>query len=390
MKRLHSLEPKEVSLVGKAANKKKFLVFKNSKGKQMSVQQEIVEMMKKADPKALKNLEKVVKAMMPSDAGMAAGDMPPKKDSSVYKLEGKEGEDSVDEHTMIGDRAQAALKAVGRILEPFKGEIKAQHLMKVAGAVGIGDDHAPGDVQGEEAPVDHMMKADCPEGVDPEHHAKAMGEAQKMYKAHLEKMGYRKHEDEQPEMKSMMKAKKDDMEEEEEEDLEKKVQKSGRLDLSAFPEAQRPHLEAIFKSNMELVKKNQDLEKELSHERDVRLEKEFNEKAAALTTHTGANKAEIVKIMKSMHSKDPEALKFFEAVLKAQNEQAKSSGLFKTVGSDRAAKVGDPASQIDAIVDGLVLKSGGKTKEQVYSEYIATPEGKKLYNEYAIQKRGGR
>src|SRR5271157_2952072 len=130
MKQLHTLEPVEVSLVGKAANKKKFLIFKNRKGKTMTVAEQVKQMIAKADPKAMAALEKVVKEM-------SGG----KKE--VYKWKGEEPNSSVGQ---LDERAQAALKAVGRILQPHSDQIHSGHLKEVADAVGVGDVPQKGEI----------------------------------------------------------------------------------------------------------------------------------------------------------------------------------------------------------------------------------------------------
>ena len=117
MKKLYELDPAEVSLVDKGANRKKFLIFK-SKGKNMNPSKEIMDLVNRVPKEVIDRVEKVVKAV-------DAGDMPPKKDSAAFKEAnvppGKN--EQAGEVAPMSDRAMAAMKASARILAPHKDEI---------------------------------------------------------------------------------------------------------------------------------------------------------------------------------------------------------------------------------------------------------------------------
>ena len=402
MKKLYNLSAEEVSLVDKGANKKKFLIFKSRGGNQMpakNISREVREMMN-MPPKVAANLEKVVKEMAHPHKS-AAGDMPPKKDSAVFK--GPEHE----EHG-LSERAQAALKAVGRILHPHKDEIQGHHLGAVAHEVGIGDhsEEQPGEVEGKHGSDGKMgktpmhqgedeieMSVAYPEDVEEEHHSEAVEMAKKAYKAHLDKMGYRKYPDEEVAQKGkkLEDDEDEDESEEEEEHVGKNVKKAaGSLDLSAFPKEQRPHLEMIFKSNRELVQKNLDLEKQIK-DRDAReREREIVQKAAEFN-NVALPQEEIIETLKDA---DKLGAKSFERVCKqfeTLNEQGRSSNLFREIGTSQSAEgAGSAEAKLDALVNSIVQKSGSdKSKEQIYDEVIQTPEGKRLYRESQQKRFGG-
>lgn len=381
MKRLYNLEPNEVSLVPRGANKKKFLIHKSKEGKPMPTPtQELRELVKNVDPAVMLNVEKVVKAMK----------------SKAEKGATATGGDSQD----LSDRAQAALKAVARILSPFKDEISDAHMDAVQNEVGI---EAPDD----KTPKDEIeMSMDMPDGVEKDHHDEAMGMAKSSYMQHMEKMGYRKYPDQQPKVgseKGVMKDEDGDDEEEEEDSSVSKVAKSeGALDLSAFPVGQRAQLEAIFKShadltqeNKTLVEKTANLEKELKVERDERVLKQFQEKTRGLT-HLGADSEELAVVLKSLNDSNPESMAKIEAVLKAANEQvrvaAATGGLFSERGSSQGRTGGGNSAQdkLEALVDATVQKSdGNKSREQIYEDVLKTAEGKRLYTEYKGARKGG-
>lgn len=374
MKRLFDLDPAEVSLVGKAANKKKFLIYKSRKGNVMPEIDLIT-------PEKMKKIDKVLKSMpaaMPLKKD--AGDMPPRKDSAVFK-DKEEGADGGA--PAVSERGQAAMKAAARILAPHKDELHKGHLEAVAHEIGMTD--GPAEKEGSQMAI--------PENVEDEHHVAALGEAQKAYSAHLEKMGYRKYPDQQPTQKKKPLEEDDKDDESGEDDVSKTaVAKSDTgLDLSAFPENQRAALELIFKSNSDLVKKNAELEKDLKHERDTRVMKDFQEKAKSFR-HLGANTEELGTVLKSLSEKDPEAYGKMEAVLKAADAQIGMGADLFTERGTRISKSasGSPDAKLDALVDSVVQKSdGNKTREMIYDEVLKSPEGQRLYAEMKASRPHG-
>jgi hypothetical protein len=360
---LSDLEPAEVSLVGKGANKKKFLVFKSAGENGMSKALDLLK--SKLDADTFAKVQTVLKdATAPGNSGMGAGDLPPKPDSATFK----EGDD---------ERTQAAMKAAARILAPHKDKLGKGHMDALAKELGMG--MGEGEGGGKEA---GMMNQ--PQEVKEEHHVAALEKAKQAYGAELAKMGYRKYPDQQPTQKGKPLEDDDDAGGED-------VSKSAKVDLSAFPENQRAALELIFKNNEQLVKKNESLESEVKSLRDEKKLSEYREEAKNFT-HLGADTEELATIMKSMSEKDPDGAEKMKAILKAANAQVKAGGsLYSEIGS-RIAKsdAGSPDGKMRAMVDSFVQKSdGSKTREQIEDDlFVNNREYKRLYSEYMASHPG--
>lgn len=390
MKRLFDLDPAEVSLVPRGANRKKFLVFKHLKGSQMAKSDnDIRALVAAVTPEKMAKIDKVLKGLSAKKVAKD-GDLAPKSDSRVSKEPGE----MEPGHQPLSDRAQAALKAIARIMVPFKDELTGEHLGAVAQEVGIGDSKTePSD---EATPGDETHKgisgAAFPQEVSDEHKSEAVAMAKKAYGAHLEKLGYRKYPDAEMQQKSKEEACEKDAdsdEDEEEEDRVGKVNKAADLDLSAFSKEQRGQLDVIFKSHQDLVQKNADLEKELAHERDLRETKEFTERAQGFK-HLGANTEKLATVLKSLAKSDKKAFDEVDQILKSADKKIGTGDLFKEIGSSRSG--GDPgsaAAKLDALVDSVVQKGDERTREQVYDAVIRTGEGKKLYNDFRNERKGG-
>lgn len=417
MKELHDLETYEVSLVPKGANGKNFLIFKNFKGEQgMKDAKEILDWVtKNVDAETMKKVQAVIK-----DLGGA---------QLAPAHEGAMEEPHID--VPLDDRAKAALQAIARIASPMKDSLHPGHLVKVLQAAGYDMSKAmapaeqPAPAEEGAAQKDHMLaipmevlsdmkdvlktklnKSDDDEDEDDEddelfekaikgHMDEAMGEAQKAYKSHLEKLGYRKYPDAEVRMKSLTQKdlpKQVDVSEEnhehgEAQSMEKNVLKS--LDLTKVDPKVKTALEAVFKANEVAVAKAAKLETELKAERETRREKEFVEKAAKL--EIGAKTEDLAKILKSVADVNPELATGLETILKAAGEQIKKGKLFEEIGSATQGKIaGDDAwSKIEAMASGMVEKSAGKvSKADAIEAVLKTDEGNRLYGEYMASKPG--
>lgn len=385
MRKLYDLDPNEVSLVPRGANKKRFLVFKSQEGAKMT-NKDIREMIENVDPKVMEKVSKSIGMM--KKIGKDAGDMPPKADSHVFKDTHNVEHDGESDRGPLSDRAQAALKAVARILAPFKDEIGDEHLDEVQHEIGMHMD--PGKEAGEGHKKIEMSMEAIPEKVEEEHHSAALDMAKKAYMGHLEKMGYRKYPDEQIAQKAK-KPEHDEDEEEDEDEIEKNKIEKG-LDLSAFTKEQRPQIEAIFKAygneKKELVEKAAKLEKELATRDAKEKEREYIAKAESFT-HIALPKAEIIETLKDAAKL---GTKSFERICKqydALNEQAKKSNLFGEIGFRGGSTEGDAHAKLEALVDSVVMKSDGRSREEIYETVLKTAEGKRLYNEGQKTRPGG-
>lgn len=386
MKRLFDLDPKEVSLVARGANRKKFLVFKSEGDPMPKENAELIELINSVPAATMANVEKILKKF-------------PAKKSADGKIDPKA--------PGLSDRAQAALKAVARIIAPFKDEITDDHLDAIQNEVGLDSTDKTGQTDDSQA-GEVQMSMDAPDGVKADDHKGAMQMAQKSYMEQMKKLGYQKYPTAKAKMeksktsevdKSKMSKEDDD---EEDDDVEKnkeasvsKVTKSD--DLSAFSVEQRSQLELIFKantelaeSNKELVTKNANLEKEIKHERDQRVLKEFQDRTKAFK-HLGANTDELATVLKSLSETDKGSFEKIESILKAADEQIAKGALFGELGSRQGNATGKAAEQLDRLVDSVVQKSDGtKTKEQIYEDVCRTPEGKRLMAQSLQESQGVR
>lgn len=341
MRRLYDLEPAEVSLVPQGANKKKFLIFKNDDGVTMS-REELLKQINKVSPATMKQVEKVLKD---------------------YDAMCKDGEG-----TGLSDRAQAALKAVARILAPFKDEITDDVIDQVLESIGISADE-PGET-GEGGDVGKLGAPLYPP-TQPRNTNKGKDGKDG-------KDGDDKNKDDKGEPVSK-------------EQKQPVIKADGTIDFEQVPQDVRPALELIWKSNQELIKKNGDLEKTLNDRAAAETEREIVAKAATFS-HLATSKEDVVAMLKDAHKSGKES---YERVCKSfatQNEQARASRMFNEVGSSLpgASGAADTQAKIDAAVDAIVQKSNGSTtKEQAYANFIQTPEGQRMYGEFKQQRPGG-
>lgn len=422
-KRLHRLDPFEVSLVREGANLRKFLIQKKrdtTQGDDMPTTADMIDEMRRMDAPTQERVQAALAKL--------AGRHVIEKD-----LAGVDGAAT----TGLSNRAQAALKAVARILAPFKDEITDSDLDQIQEAVGISGvaaeddgDNNPGDVTGDSQPSDMEFEppaspggelsladdeaADGPEvgkpsprgftmakpkGVADEHHAGALTAAKSAYVDSLNKTGY----------KLKNKAADKPAAKQGSASMPAAINKSadGKVDVSAFAPEQREQLQAIFKSheeladaNKELIQKNTELTTSLASlsdqvrtARDEQAMARFKAEAAGLN-NLGAKTDELAGIFKTLEDQSPELRAKVQTILKSVNEQvrvAKSQGgdLFAEYGS----KLGDTGgaesadAKLNALVDSAVLKSEkGMTREQIYQHVVKnTAEGKALFRQAAME-----
>lgn len=387
MQKLSKLDPAEVSLVPKGANRKKFLIWKSDdEGVQMNLS-EMLQKITKADPKDLAKIEAIVKEKMKKA----------KKKDDDEEDEDDEDEEDIEKAKMAkakkddaDPRVEACMKAIARIAAPFKDKLKKADIMSALDEAGIAGDEA-NDPEDDGSPMEGKVKD--------AHMKAAKSAAMKSYKSHLEKMGYKKYPDAEMSMKEMKTKEKTEKQKDPKEkadgDKEDNVSKAaivkedGSLDLSAIPEDIRPTVEAIYKGQTELVKKNVELEKQLKDERTQRITKEFDEKAKGYK-NLGADTAKLSKIMKSLSETDADALKEVEAILKAADEQVAKGNLFGEFGSSQSsAATKDSWEKIEKAAEGYVAKSDGKINSaEGVARFLETKEGKTMYAEY-IKEKGG-
>lgn len=369
----------------------------------------------------------------------------PAKMKEVEQILKDLGEEHQPEKPM-SDKSKAALQAIARIASPMKDEVHPGHLVKVLQAAGYDmhkamemfgnpdggvhhpDGEPPHDLHDSSAPLEKnhfkaipaevlmemkdVLKAKLEKGEpfgsedgsaggseeDDEgdelekaiskHMRGAYGEAEKAYKSHMEKLGYRKYPDAEVRMKGVRKdlPKQVDVSEEnhekgEAQPMDKNVLKS--LDLTKVDPKVKTALEAVFKANEEAVKKALKLEGELKAERETRLDKELMDRAKAIG-HGAVEKH--FKIMKSLST---ELRDEYESAQHAVTEQIKKGGIFKELGSARQGTIngGDAWGKIEAMANGIVEKGDTKvSKAEAIEAVLKTAEGKRLYSEYMSAK----
>lgn len=355
MQKLYDLDAAEVSLVPRGANKKKFLIFKNDGGDSMPVDtQDLLEEIKKSSPEALRAVEKVLKEY---DMAMKANPQA-----------GQQGQMPV-----VDERAMAALKAVARILAPFKSQITPELVNQVLKSIGIGADPNPG------AGAGGAAQGDPNKNPNPQ---------------------------QQPVNKSATTDTEDEMPKEE------ILKADGTIDFSKVPENVRPVLEVIHKShtdlvkqNKEIVQKNDDLEKQNKEivQKNLDLEKKVSDQASAVRekeivakadsfTHLGIPKEDVVMQLKLADGAGKET---FEKVCKnfeAISKQNKEGSLFKELGSNQPSggTTNDAYEKIEKMAEAYVAKSSEKiTKEAAMEIVMKTSEGQKLYAEYKSGRKDG-
>lgn len=177
-----------------------------------------------------------------------------------------------------------------------------------------------------------------------------------------------------------------------EKDMSKKsvVKADGTIDLTAVPVEVRPAVEAIYKSQQELVKKNADLTEALKSERQERRKKDFIAKAAEFKHFTGDRAALATQLMDLEETNKG----LYETVVKQLNDvEAQKESVAKSLFSEIGSTMGgssDVEGKIDAAVAGMVQKSNGElSKAQAYTRFIQSDEGQKLYAEFKAGRKGG-
>lgn len=372
MQELYDLEPAEVSLVTKGANKKKFLIFKSAGG-EMPNAKEVIEMVRKADPEAMKQVEEILKAM-PGD----------------YSATGT----GTGIESLIDPKVAMAMKAVARILLPFKDMITFEQICEVMEAIGIPTAAAEEPVIGEDG-------EEIVEGEDGEEDSEFLDEKDldaedDPTNDDIETMDTNEEEEAEEDLvDKTKKVKKNDNQtspDSGKEDLVEKaaiIKADGSLDLSAVPEAVRPAVELIYKGQQDAVKKAADLESQLKVERDERVSKELSAKADSFK-HLGLPREDVMKSLQEAHTLGKESYERVCKMFETTNKQAETSNLFKELGSSQGSEKGSGSWEaIEKAAQAHVEKSGEKiSKADAVTKFLETAEGSKMYGEYKAQRGG--
>jgi hypothetical protein len=159
------------------------------------------------------------------------------------------------------------------------------------------------------------------------------------------------------------------------------------LSLSAEDQEKlEAHFAAIEKSAAEKIEK---LEKSLTDERDVRLNKEYIAKAAEFE-NLDITADEFGPVLKELSERYPEGYDKITHVLKSADIKIGESRLFDEIGTSEQNEAGtDPYMKLEKMASELVEKSAGQVSlADARNSVLQTSEGSKLYAEYERQRAG--
>lgn len=138
-----------------------------------------------------------------------------------------------------------------------------------------------------------------------------------------------------------------------------------------------------------LRKQNEEIEKQLKAERDLRLEAEWTKKAETELAHfPGKTSVELGKILKTLNDVDPKLAEEQFTAMKSASDMIKSSAILKSTGIvDHGVSDSNDESamaQIQKFADGVVEKSADltMTPEKAVAKLMKSAKGAKLYNDY--------
>ena len=386
---LSNLDAREVSLVKRGANRRKFLIAKSDNFDAGSLR----ELERHVDAEIAPVIEKLNQDRI----AKAAGD-------------GVDAQD--DTSSQLSARAQAALAAIARILAPVADQLTdsdidaIQAQLGMDGADGEDDDDDEEDKENEAeddaendpaddsegtggASIPDINVADAapdelsmakPDSVKPEHHQEAMAGAKDAYVNHLKQKGYKvgtQNEKDSP---------------------KEPVKKSDDTIADHRPEVIAKAIDDLQTQNKQLIEKSAKLEADLAIERADRENRELAVRAEKYK-HLGVNKADLVSIMKTADGQGKEHTETLDRMLSALNEQARVNksipgGLMGELGS-RLGADGDtssPEAKLNEMAAQYVAKSSAPmTHAQAYTHLIThDPDAKRLFAESQSEhkKRG--
>jgi len=136
----------------------------------------------------------------------------------------------------------------------------------------------------------------------------------------------------------------------------------------------------------DLQKKAETAEKVAKAEREMRISKEFEEKAAQFPKIGSVE--DVSGMLRQAYDVDQESGEKLEQAFKAASEKLETNDhLTKELGqSGDVASGGDAWNKIETMADKLVEKDDEMTQEQAVNKILKTKEGKKLYDEYQTER----
>ena len=157
---------------------------------------------------------------------------------------------------------------------------------------------------------------------------------------------------------------------------------------SAVPAAKSAEMEAVMKSNADLVAKSAALEAMVKGLIDASKTQEYVSKAEKDFAHVPGSADEIAAVLKSAAAAGPETLKGIETILAQTNEIVSKSAMLQNFGVPGAGpgSHGSAWERIEQLAQQLTMKSDRgveMTKEQKIAHVTTkTAEGRAAYREY--------
>lgn len=156
----------------------------------------------------------------------------------------------------------------------------------------------------------------------------------------------------------------------------------GSWDFSKIPEAARPMLEQLWKDRDSAEQRIAKAEADLAKERDVRLTKEFVEKAAVLK-HLGIKSDDLGVVLKEISERAPIAFSKLEPMLKTLDEKIAQSGFLKEIGTSSSG-AGDSWTRIEKAAEAEMAKDAKLTKASAID--MVCRKHPEMYHQYKKEK----
>jgi hypothetical protein len=392
-KRLSKLKASEVSLVNRGAIKRPFLIYKNEEG----------------IPMAEKRMSEIL-TLTPAQEDRI--------DAAIAKHASAVAKD--DEAMPLDERAQAALKAVYRILLPFKDQITEDMVDELIAELDPEDDEgdddddllSEGDIEPEEVlqsadnetdPTeenDNMKKkadwedmkkgADWapkkPDGMDEAKHQAAVDSAKAAYSKACG---------------AAAKAADDEDDDGEPFEEDKKMQKSAvSKAMNGVPAEHRAIFEAVQKAaeadKRQWVEKAASMEAEIRAMKDEKILKAYEEQVGVECQTLGLDVSKTARVLKSLSGSDQEAHDHYLETLRTSARSATGTGIFKSHGVSPNASAsrsvasnanGSAKAQLEAMVNGFVAKGEAPSESAAWAAVLKSEQGIRLYEQAA--KEGG-
>lgn len=161
------------------------------------------------------------------------------------------------------------------------------------------------------------------------------------------------------------------------------VKKEGQMDPAI-----EKKIEAILKSNEKLEDENKGLKEEIKKERDLRILKEFEDKAKTEFSHVGDHKKVALVLKSAKDSMSEEDYKNFEEVMKSNQTKLEAGNIFSELGSSQGVST-DLESKIQVKKEAIMKENTDLTPEQAEAKVFE--QNPDLYTEYldGNPKQGG-